>query len=640
MKTFCRPFLALLIGCLPSLCRAATPETVPDERQQLKQWLDDSYEYRFSNPDSSLYYGFKVLDAAKASNLRDVEADALRSLSTTYQAQGDYPRALEYGFEALRLSRELDDPLKTAHTLNILGITYDQQGNFPEALHHYREAYTMYKALGDDEWLAMIAVNLGILFKGQGEYEQVIPYYRDAYAIYRKLGLPAETAFCETNLGSVFYYTQQYDSCVYYSLKAEKALAEQGYLQIQPTAQSNAGLGYFGLGRFGEAKDYLEKALAAHRKYANKKEIAFVLIQLAQVYQQLGQPRSSYGLLTEARQVAEEIGSAKEAMDASKLLAAYYAGQNDYRRAYEAYAAYSTVKDTLFEEEKARALTNYRIQYETGKKEQQIEILHQETAIQKLQLRQRGLLLLVALGVLLAGAATAYLLFKQRRLKAEARLQHAISQQQEKATHDVLDAEERERRRIAADLHDGVGQLLSSALLSLKFVDKGMRAGEPIPLETIDRAIQLVKESYEEMRDISHQMMPNALLKSGFVSAVREFIGKLDNPSIKISLHVSGLDDRLEERTETILYRIIQEGVTNVIKHAAATSLAIQLTRETEGISLTIEDNGIGFDASGLVEKTGMGLKNIQDRIAILKGFLEIDTAPSKGTLLSVFVPS
>ncbi len=626
------PFVAILFS-------ASAQQPASDERQQLKQWLDDSFEYRYSNPDSSLYYGFKVLEAAKASNLRDVEADALRSLSTTYQAQGDYPQALDYGFGALHLSRELDDQLKTAHALNIIGITYDQQGNFPEALNHYREAYEIYKALGDDEWLAMIAVNLGVLFKGQGEYEKVIPYYRDAYAIYRKLDLPVEAAFCETNLGSVFYYTQQYDSCVYYSLKAEKELAEHGYLQIQPTAQCNAGLGYFGLGRFGEAKDYLEKALGAHRKYANKKEIAFVLIQLAKVYQELGQPSKSYESLTEAKQVAEDIGSAKEAMDAAKLLAAYYVDRNDYQRAYQEYVNYSTVKDTLFEEEKARALTSYQIQYETEKKEQQIEILNQETAIQRLQLRQRGLLLLAALGVVFAGGATAYFAFKQRKLKAEARLQQEINRQQEQATRAVLDAEERERRRIASDLHDGVGQILSAALLNLQYMNKSVQVGKLPDTQVMDNALQLVKDSYEEMRSISHQMMPNALLKAGLAYSIKEFLDKIDGTQMQVHLDVIGFDERLDEQTETVLYRAIQESVNNVVKHAEASKLTIQLVKDEEGISVTVEDNGKGFDTENLADFEGIGLKNIRSRVALLDGTVDVDAAPGRGTVLVIHIP-
>ncbi|HMR17965.1 MAG TPA: tetratricopeptide repeat protein, partial [Sphingobacterium sp.] len=588
----------------------ANGQVPADSRQQLKQWLDASFDYRYSYLDSSFYYGFKVLEAAKVSNYRDIEADALRSISTSYQAQGDYQKALDYGFDALRLSRELNDRLKTAHTLNLIGMVYDQQGNFPGALNNYQEAYTIYKTMDNKEWLAMIAVNLGVLFKGQGAYEKVIPYYRDAYTIYQNLNMPAEAAFCETNLGSVFYYTQQYDSCVYYSLRAEKALAEQNLLQIQPIAQCNAGIGYLGLGRLQEAKHYLEKALTAHRASDNKKEIAFVLIQLSKVYREEGQFARSQQILVEAKSLAEKIGSSKEVMDASKLLAEYYEDREDYRQAYAAHVHYNMVKDTLFEQEKMRAITNYQIQYETEKKEQQIEHLSQETAIQQLKLRQRGLLLAGSIILLSTIALFIYFIQNRRKIRAEALLQR-------KAAQEVLEAEERERRRIASDLHDGVGQMLSAALLNLnEAYDKSPEGSET--RNATEKALTLLGESYDEMRSISHQMMPNALLKAGLASSIREFVERIDSPKMKVVLDIVGLDERLDEQTETVLYRVIQEAVNNVLKHAAASRLTIQLARDKDGVALTIEDNGRGFHVAEMAEFSGIGLRNIQSRIAML----------------------
>lgn len=607
---------------------AVGPPLPDEEKARLKEWLDASFEYRYSNLDSSFYYARKALEAAEAANYKEAEADALRSLATTYQAQGEYQQALDYGFEALRVARELNDPIKIAHTFNLIGMVYDQQGNFPGALSQYQQAYDIYKAQGQEEWLAMIAVNLGILFKAQGAYEQVIPYYREAYDIYRKLEMPAEAAFCETNLGSIYYYTHQYDSCVYYSLKAERALVEQNLLQIQPFAQTNAGLGYMGLGRLAEAKAFLEKALEAHRISGSKKEIAFLLIQLGKIYQQQGQPGRSRQMLAEGLSLADEIGSAPEVMDAARLLAEHYEAQGDYRQAYQAHMRYSMVRDTLFEKEKIQAITNYQIQYETEKKEQQIERLSQETAIQRLKLRQRGLLLAGSIGLLSSVALFTYFIQNRRKIRAEARLQ-------QQAVRDVLEAEERERRRIASDLHDGVGQMLSAALLNLNQT-RDHTEEMSTARHMVDRTLALVGETYDEMRSISHQMMPNALLKAGLGSSVKEFVSKIDGEKMRVSLDVVGFQDRLDEQTETTLYRIIQEAVNNVVKHAGASRLNIQLVKDEEGITATVEDNGRGFDMGERRHFEGVGLKNIASRVSLLNGTMEVDSAPGRGTLLVV----
>jgi signal transduction histidine kinase len=115
-------------------------------------------------------------------------------------------------------------------------------------------------------------------------------------------------------------------------------------------------------------------------------------------------------------------------------------------------------------------------------------------------------------------------------------------------------------------------------------------------------------------------MMPNALLKNNLSDAIQDFVDKLDNKTMKVHLYAEGLDERLDANVEIVLYRVIQECVNNVIKHASATTLDISLMRDKDGISATIEDNGIGFDITDNQKFEGIGLKNISTRIEYLKG--------------------
>ena len=140
------------------------------------------------------------------------------------------------------------------------------------------------------------------------------------------------------------------------------------------------------------------------------------------------------------------------------------------------------------------------------------------------------------------------------------------------------------------------------------------------------------------MRAVSHNMMPNALLKAGLASAIREFTDKIDDRVIKINLYSEGLNERLDTNVETVLYRVVQECVNNVLKHANANHLDISLIRDEDGISATIEDNGKGFDPAGSSE--GLGLINIRTRIEYLKGTVEYNSSPGKGTLVAIHVPS
>ena len=133
--------------------------------------------------------------------------------------------------------------------------------------------------------------------------------------------------------------------------------------------------------------------------------------------------------------------------------------------------------------------------------------------------------------------------------------------------------------------------------------------------------------------------MPNALLKSGLSSAIKTFVDKIDHKKLKVNLHSEGLDNRLPDTVEIVLYRVIQETVNNVIKHAKANQLDIAIIKDVDGLSCTIEDNGIGFDSSNKNNFNGIGLKNIQTRVEFLKGTVEWNSAVGKGTLVAIHIP-
>lgn len=606
--------------------------------QQLALLIELCWEYRYHHPDSARLYGYQALKIAKQQNKKLYEAEALHNLAVTYEAQGDYRKSLNLNLEALKIRKQLHDDLKTANTLNNIGIAYDELGNFSLSLKYYREAYDIYKKKKHIEGIALVSVNLGILFKAQQDYKNVIKYYREANAIYTQLNKPREIAFTETNLGSVYFYTKQYDSCIYYSLKAQQKLKELNILQFLPTTYTNAGIGYAALGQNSKALQFLETAVALNKKYNNRKELAFSNIHLAKLMLKINKLNDAQKAANEALSIAESIRASKEVMDSKLVLAEILGRKGEFKSAYQLNLAANKIKDSLFQLDKTKLIADYQVRYQTEKKEEQIKLLHQRNTIQQLKLKQRNLLLGGLVALLIGLAIVAYLIVNRRRLKAKAELQTEIIKQQDLASKAVLDAEERERRRIASDLHDGIGQMLSAALMNLNGLFSGLKLPNDTELKA-QQVLALVNESYDEMRSISHQMMPNALIKSGLASAVKEFIGKLDKEQLQVTLSTVGLNERLDEQTETVIYRVIQETVNNVIKHAEASKLDIQIIKDEEGIAVTIEDDGKGFDKDKLDLKSGLGLSNIYSRVGFLKGTVDVDSSEGNGTLIAIHLP-
>lgn len=243
------------------------------------------------------------------------------------------------------------------------------------------------------------------------------------------------------------------------------------------------------------------------------------------------------------------------------------------------------------------------------------------------------------IALLLMSAYLFYMHYRSREIKQEMAAKEAIIRQRDIAAKEVIEAEENERRRIAVDLHDGVGQMLSAVKMNLSGLSDKLAFSNDADLQLFDKTVSLVDDSCREVRFVSHNMMPNVLLQSGLVAAVKGFTDKIDGNALKIYLHATQWDERLDPTIEAMLYRIIQEAVNNVTRHAAATQLDISLFKDDKEISVTVEDNGRGFNASLVNTTTGMGLKNITRRVEYLKGTVDFDTAPGKGTLIAVNIP-
>lgn len=613
--------------CLIICCTAHSQSPVAKNSPASSLWLSKATEYRFNQPDSARYYCNRLLELAKQTDDIEMEAEALRIISISYEAQGNYKDALAFGLKSLSLWKKNGNNAKTANCLNSIGIIYDQQGSFYEALGYYNQAYAIYEKLGDDEHVAMMNVNLGILFKSQGQYGQVLRHYRDAYAIYTRLKLPGESAFCEANLGSVYYYTRQYDSCIYYSLKAERALLQQNNLQFAPVAQANAGLGYLEIKNFIQADQYLNKALAAHRQYGNQKEQSFVLIHLGRLHTLQGNRLLAYQMLKEAANIAQRIGSPQQVMDASKLLANLYAGDGDYLNAYKEYVNYSIVKDTLFEQKKTREISNHLVRYETARKEQQIALLTQRNTIHELALRQQRLYLVIA-GLLIAAAGiTVFMVyrvrrFQERKLKEEATMQAALLKLE------AQNALQSDRLRISRDLHDNIGANLTFIHTSLEET-----AGSAPQWSDVK---ELVSDTISELRRTVWLINKPSVRLEEWLVKLREYYRRIDKVTVVTPAGFKE-DPELSSRQATSMFRIIQEAVNNSLKHAMASSVWIRITATAPGLQITVEDNGKGFDEQR--SSQGFGLGNMQQHAQEAGGTLTILSQPGNGTKIKATFP-
>ena len=200
----------------------------------------------------------------------------------------------------------------------------------------------------------------------------------------------------------------------------------------------------------------------------------------------------------------------------------------------------------------------------------------------------------------------------------------------------MLKGQEDERSRLAKDLHDGLGGLLSGVKFSLSNMKDNLII-TPDNKAVFERSLDMIDTSIKELRRVAHNMMPEMLTRFGLDEALKEYCNTVNATklvSVKYQSH--GMEARLDKATEIIIYRIIQELLNNILKHAAASQTFIQLIQDNNRLNIVVEDNGAGFDTAILKNSTGAGWANIRSRVEYLKGQLDIHSDAGKGTLVNM----
>jgi signal transduction histidine kinase len=203
----------------------------------------------------------------------------------------------------------------------------------------------------------------------------------------------------------------------------------------------------------------------------------------------------------------------------------------------------------------------------------------------------------------------------------------------------MITGQDVERKRIAQDLHDGLGALLSTVQMHFSSIENEMK--KLYELNIYNTANKLLDEACQEVRKIAHNMMPGTLLKFGLVPALQDMCNKINSTQkLQVDLHAFNMEDeRMSEQVEMTVYRLVQEGLNNVVKHSSAGKATVQVLKDKEEMHVTIEDDGVGFVVQDAFEKKGMGMRNLDARVKYLNGRLDIQSEPGKGTSIVIDIP-
>lgn len=212
-------------------------------------------------------------------------------------------------------------------------------------------------------------------------------------------------------------------------------------------------------------------------------------------------------------------------------------------------------------------------------------------------------------------------------------------------TNKLTEVQESERRQIARELHDEMGQALTALRINLAAVEKALPPDAPAPSrDRLAEAMQLAEQTLEQIRELSLNLRPPMLDDLGLVPTLRWYVKRYTSrTNIAAELTVLGVEQRLPPPVETALYRVLQEALTNVARHAAATTVHLQLRYDAQSVTAQVEDNGRGFlvnhNTLPEADAAGMGLLGMRERVTLLGGTFQIESAPGKGTQLWLEIP-
>jgi two-component system NarL family sensor kinase len=652
----------LLIICLTPLLSSVAQTSVIDslvkeaakssthDSVKIKLFGDIAWEYMGSDMNKALDFANKELSYATKANRQGDIAQAESDIGSIYNRKSIFDTALIHYNKALVIREKLKQDVKIAGIYTNIATVLMRQSKFEEALAINFKSLKIFEKTGDELKQAISLGNIGNLYYELEQNKPAEQFYRKSLALARKTNHLITQGNDLVNIGGIkFEYGVQQDkivnpveldSALSYFLEAEIILEKLNATYNLSAVYNNLGRIYFIKNDFAKALKFYENGLDARILLEDKFGIGLSYINLAETEKQLGNNSKNIEYLTKASDIFLSLKNYINLKQAYGKLAEAYELKKDYPLSLKFHQLYANYKDSVYNEDNAKQMAEMQTKYDVEKKDLELSKNKAELEAKEKQAFIKNIIIAAVLSLIILLCIVGVLFYRKKQVEQQAKLDLEIANQKELRTKAILDAEEKERRRIAQDLHDGVGQLLSAAKLNLSNLESKITIETEEQKVAMQNALTLVDDSVKEVRAVSHNMMPNTLIKLGLGSAVREFITKLGNaPTLKVDLEIVGLDTRLDNQVETVLYRVIQEIVNNIIKHAKASQISMQLIRHDTELNIMIEDNGVGFDTNKLDTFDGIGLKGIQTRIEFLNGSVHFDSSIGRGTTVIIDIP-
>lgn len=589
-----------------------------------------SYEYLFSDRKKADKCMIKLELIAKETNQLQIKAEALRAIADQYTDLENYEKAGEYYRRAKFIFNKLNTEagqIGYARTILNMGIIPHIHGDFNEALLNYSEAEPILRKYNQNRFLINLYNKKCDVFEQLKQWKNAMEYAKKAMELCEK------SNDYENQVRSMYTFAA---NCPESKISIE--YLNRAFKLILQHKLPDWLLFYYYFD-FGNVLNKQQKYCQALEMYEKAQKLGFDLrekmgpaISTAQILISMKNYSAAKLKLDTLLKIARFNNLKVQVSDIYNLQISLDSIHGDFRQAYLLLLKRNSLNDSLLTDETKKRVDYLNAKYQSAQREATIQQLSDEKKIQLFWIygSLAGVVLLAVILVFI------YKNQKKKRHIAEQEIEQLKKEKQLEATQAVLKGETTERTRISRELHDGLGGLLSGTKLILNNM-KGNVVLTETNVSQFDHALSLLDNSITELRRVAYNMMPENLLHFGLKNSLEEFCNGLNTGTgTFIRFSFFGHENRFDLNTEVIAFRIAQELLNNALKHAAATDINVQLIQEPNRLSLTVQDNGKGFNLTEIDVGKSSGLRNIRSRIDSLGGHFSIDSVEGQGTEMTI----